>query len=101
MLQGATSSASVQSVKESPEMLKRRNDALQNMAWSPIKQILMMSFMMYMAGTNLHFFSILTVINGMYSPVNAILRSKTSKLEFCIEHYPSIIAINYVPRLIR
>jgi hypothetical protein len=38
----------------------------------------MTSFMMYMAGSNLHFFSILTVINGMYSPVNAILKSGNS-----------------------
>jgi hypothetical protein len=35
----------------------------------------MTSFMMYMTGTNLHFFSILTVINGIYSPITAVLRS--------------------------
>eukprot|EP00889_Picochlorum_renovo_P003807 jgi/Picre1/30837/NNA_006197.t1 len=64
-----------QQQEESKELFDRRTAALQNLAYSPIKQVLMTSFMMYMAGSNLHFFSILTVINGMYSPVNAILKS--------------------------
>lgn len=67
-----------QQQEESKELFDRRTAALQNLAYSPIKQVLMTSFMMYMAGSNLHFFSILTVINGMYSPVNAILKSGAS-----------------------
>ena len=75
VLQTASTSAVVQ--EETGEMYKRRTEALQNVAFSPVKQVLMMSFMMYMTGTRLHFFSILTVINGIYSPLSAILRSKS------------------------
>ena len=72
---GGSTSSGVQDPVETRELFDRRTAALQNVAFSPLKQVLMTSFMMYMAGTNLHFFSILTVINGMYSPVNAIVKS--------------------------
>lgn len=61
--------------EETKELFDRRTAALQNLAFSPLKQVFMTAFMMYMAGSNLHFFSILTVMNGMYSPVNAIMKS--------------------------
>lgn len=73
MKSGSSTSSGAQ--QETQEMLDRRTAALQNLAFSPLKQVFMTSLMMYMTGSNLHFFSILTVINGMYSPVNSILNS--------------------------
>ena len=76
---GAASSSSTstahQAVEETPELYRRRTAALSSLSFSPLKQVGMTSFMMYMTGTNLHFFSILTVINGIYSPITAVLRS--------------------------
>ena len=45
------------------------------MATSPLKQVGMMAFMMYMAGSQLQFFSVMATVNGIYSPVNAIFKS--------------------------
>ena len=56
----------------------KRQNALFAMATAPWKNVAMMSFMMYMAGTQLHFFSIMATINGLYSPFNAILKSGQS-----------------------
>ena len=53
----------------------KRQQALFSLATSPVKNAAMMAFMMYMAGTQLHFFSILTTFNGIYSPLSAILKS--------------------------
>lgn len=72
---GSSTGSQQQEQEETQELFDRRTAALQNLAFSPLKQVFMTSFMMYMAGSNLHFFSILTVINGMYSPMNAILNS--------------------------
>jgi hypothetical protein len=71
----ASATTSSQPQEETPELYKRRSAALSALSFSPLKQVGMTSFMMYMTGSNLHFFSILTVINGIYSPVTAILRS--------------------------
>jgi len=60
------------------------------LATSPLKQAGMMAFMMYMAGTQLHFFSIMATFNGIYSPLNAILKSGTGKRE--IGHIRPLIA---------
>lgn len=61
--------------KEGAESVAKRQQALMALATSPLKQAGVMSFMMYMAGTQLHLFSILTTINGIYSPLNAIMNS--------------------------
>lgn len=72
---GSSTGSQQQEHEETQELFDRRTAALQNLAFSPLKQVFMTSLMMYMAGSNLHFFSILTVINGMYSPMNAIIHS--------------------------
>lgn len=59
--------------------LARRQQALFSVATSPVKNCAMMAFMMYMAGTQLHFFSIMATFNGLYSPLNAILKSGLSE----------------------
>lgn len=53
----------------------KRQEALYSVATSPAKSVGMMAFMMYMTGSQLHFFSIMATINGLYSPLNAILKS--------------------------
>lgn len=58
---------------------QKRREALMALATSPFKQAGMMAFMMYMAGTQLHFFSIITTFNGLYQPLNAILKSGTGE----------------------
>lgn len=40
--------------EETPEMFRRRTAALSSLSFSPLKQVAMTSFMMYMTGTNLH-----------------------------------------------
>lgn len=44
----------VNRTEETPEMFQRRTAALSSLSFSPLKQVAMTSFMMYMAGTNLH-----------------------------------------------
>lgn len=61
--------------KDQDHALLKRQEALFSLATSPFKQAGMMAFMMYMAGTQLHFFSIMATINGIYSPFNAIMKS--------------------------
>ena len=52
-----------------------RQAALFSQAQSPIKNVLMMCFMMWMSGTQLHLFSIMTTASGVYQPLSAILKS--------------------------
>lgn len=47
----------------------------------PFMQLGMLSFMMYMAGTNLHLFSIMATINGLYQPLSAIIKSGTGEAQ--------------------
>ena len=70
---GAASSRKGQ-LTDGPTLLKRQ-EALFSLATSPAKNVGMMAFMMYMAGSQLHFFSIMATMNGLYSPLNAILKS--------------------------
>lgn len=44
-------------------------------SWAPLKQIGMLAFMMWMSGSQLHLFSIMTTISGIYQPLTAILKS--------------------------
>jgi hypothetical protein len=49
--------------------------ALYAHATSPLKMVGMMGFMMYMSGSQLHIFSIMTTLSGVYQPLSAILSS--------------------------
>lgn len=42
--------------EETPELYRRRTAALSTLSFSPLKQVGMTSFMMYMTGTNLHLY---------------------------------------------
>jgi ER membrane protein complex subunit 4 len=72
---GAASSKGKALQADGPTLAKRQ-EALFSVATSPAKNVGMMAFMMYMAGSQLHFFSIMATMNGLYSPLNAILKSK-------------------------
>ena len=49
--------------------------ALYTHATSPLKMVGMMGFMMWMSGSQLHIFSIMTTLSGVYQPLSAILSS--------------------------
>lgn len=55
--------------------LKAKQDALFSKATAPFKNILMLAFMMWMSGSQLHLFSIMTTMSGVYQPLSAILKS--------------------------
>lgn len=44
-------------------------------AAEPLKMVGMMAFMMWMSGSQLHIFSIMTTLSGVYQPLMAILNS--------------------------
>ena len=49
--------------------------ALFGKATAPFKNMLMLAFMMWMSGSQLHLFSIMTTLSGVYQPLSAILKS--------------------------
>jgi hypothetical protein len=63
------------STRDQAATLARRQEALYSLATSPLKQVGITAFMMWMAGAQLHFFSIMATINGIYSPLKAIMNS--------------------------
>lgn len=52
-----------------------RQAALSSLAQAPLKNVAMMCFMMWMSGSQLHLFSIMTTASGFYQPLSAILKS--------------------------
>eukprot|EP00887_Chlorella_sp_A99_P002176 scaffold21.g2176.t1 len=54
----------------------QRQAALMAQAKAPFKQVAMLCFMMWMSGSQLHLFSIMTTISGLYQPLSAVLRVK-------------------------
>lgn len=46
----------------------------------PVKMVGMMAFMMWMSGSQLHIFSIMTTLSGVYQPLMAILNSGSGAL---------------------
>ncbi|KAL4427640.1 hypothetical protein ABPG75_001729 [Micractinium tetrahymenae] len=58
--------------------LAKRQEALQHAATAPFKQVAMLCFMMWMSGSTLHLFSIMTTLSGIYQPLSAILNAKTA-----------------------
>jgi hypothetical protein len=51
---GGAAHRAAKTTEETPEMFQRRTAALSSLSFSPLKQVAMTSFMMYMTGTNLH-----------------------------------------------
>lgn len=45
-------------------------------ARAPLKQIGMLVFMMWMSGKQLHLFSIMTTLSGVYQPLSAALKAR-------------------------
>lgn len=64
----AQSEASASSRAKLP--LPRRQEALQAQALAPLKQVAMLCFMMWMSGSTLHLFSIMTTLSGIYQPLS-------------------------------
>lgn len=56
-----------------------RQAALYAQAQAPLKQMAMLGFMMWMTGTQLHLFSIMMTLSGIYQPLSAILKSKQGR----------------------
>jgi len=57
--------------------------ALYSHASSPLKMVGMMGFMMWMSGSQLHIFSIMTTLSGVYQPLSAILSSGSGGRALC------------------
>lgn len=63
-----------------------RQAALSSMAQAPLKNVAMMCFMMWMSGSQLHLFSIMTTASGFYQPLSAILKSgEGGSMRVCLE----------------
>ncbi|KAL4444681.1 hypothetical protein ABPG77_002498 [Micractinium sp. CCAP 211/92] len=71
-------SSSAGRVTSSKLPLAKRQEALQHAATAPFKQVAMLCFMMWMSGSTLHLFSIMTTLSGIYQPLSAILKAKTA-----------------------
>ncbi|GAB4821540.1 hypothetical protein N2152v2_008586 [Parachlorella kessleri] len=52
-----------------------REQALFGKATAPFKNMLMLAFMMWMSGSQLHLFSIMATLSGVYQPLSAIVKS--------------------------
>jgi hypothetical protein len=53
---------------------ERRQEALQAQAVAPLKQVAMLCFMMWMSGSTLHLFSIMTTLSGIYQPLSGEMK---------------------------
>ena len=62
-----------------PDVASILSQALFAHATSPFKMVGMMGFMMWMSGSQLHIFSIMTTLSGVYQPLSAILSSGSGR----------------------
>lgn len=75
-------STSVSSTKEL-EQLEAKQTALYGRAQGVFKNVGFMCFMMWMSGSQIHLFSIMMTVSGIYQPLMAIMNSRQSKLWCC------------------
>ena len=69
-------STSVSSTKEQ-EILEAKQTALYGRAQGVFKNV---GFMMWMSGSQIHLFSIMMTVSGIYQPLMAIMNSRQSTL---------------------
>lgn len=65
------------SQKKQDTDVAKRQAALYSMASSPLMQAGTMIMMMWFSGSQLNFFSIMATLNGLYSPIKAIMKAGT------------------------
>ena len=70
-------STSVSSTKEQ-EILEAKQSALYGRAQGVFKNVGFMCFMMWMSGSQIHLFSIMMTVSGIYQPLMAIMNSLQS-----------------------
>ena len=70
-------STSVSSTKEQ-EILEAKQSALYGRAQGVFKNVGFMCFMMWMSGSQIHLFSIMMTVSGIYQPLMAIMNSRQS-----------------------
>ena len=71
-------STSVSSSKEM-EQLEAKQTALYGRAQGVFKNVGFMCFMMWMSGSQIHLFSIMMTVSGIYQPLMAIMNSRQSE----------------------
>jgi len=59
-------------------LLEAKQAALYSRATGTVKNIGFMCFMMWMSGSQIHLFSIMMTVSGIYQPLAAIMNSKQS-----------------------
>ena len=72
-------STSVSSTKEQ-DILDAKQSALYGRAQGVFKNVGFMCFMMWMSGSQIHLFSIMMTVSGIYQPLMAIMNSRQSAL---------------------
>ena len=78
MLMSWQVSTSVSSSKEM-EQLEAKQTALYGRAQGVFKNVGFMCFMMWMSGSQIHLFSIMMTVSGIYQPLMAIMNSRQSE----------------------
>ena len=78
-------STSVSSTKEQ-EILEAKQSALYGRAQGVFKNVGFMCFMMWMSGSQIHLFSIMMTVSGIYQPLMAIMNSRQSAL-VCLQSH--------------
>lgn len=68
-------SSQTSATKRDSAALARKQQALFAKATSPIKNCLMLCFVMWMVGNSIQIFSIIMTLNGLATPISAILKS--------------------------
>ncbi len=82
-------STSVSNTKEL-EQLEAKQAALYGRAQSVFKNVGFMCFMMWMSGSQIHLFSIMMTVSGIYQPLMAIMNSRQSKLSCSVRLHAAL-----------
>ena len=64
-------------------MLEAKQSALYSRATGTVKNVGFMCFMMWMSGSQIHLFSIMMTVSGIYQPLMAIANSQQSACLCC------------------
>lgn len=77
---------------KSLEVLEAKQTALYGRATGSFKNAAFMCFMMWMSGSQIHLFSIMMTVSGIYQPLMAIMNSKQSKHQSLTAFFAEFLA---------
>lgn len=75
--------------------MEAKQSALYGRATGTLKNIGFMCFMMWMSGSQIHLFSIMMTVSGIYQPLAAIMNSKQSAPQLPSPHQTIAVQLLY------